>query len=91
MRILREWQTYYQYDPFGNERLDLLISYLMAWMGEVHRTKKSSKHFKAEKFMPKWGPKDEPNPDEMLQKVILANRALGGTFIDKRKKRGTSD
>lgn len=90
LRIFREWKTYHQYDPFGNERLDALTAYLMAWMGEVHKSKKS-KHFKAAKFMPQWGPKDETTPDQQFEKVILANRMLGGRFIDKRKKRGKSD
>lgn len=92
-RIWREWQTYYQYDPFGNERLDILAAHIMAWNGEVHRRKKSDPHFKAEKFMLRWGPKDARNvtPDDMFKKVVLANQMLGGKFVDKRKKRGKSD
>jgi hypothetical protein len=90
-RIWREWQTYYQYDPFGNERLDVLVARMMAWNGEVHRQKKSDKHYKVAKFMPKWGPDDPITPDALFNKFALANQALGGRFVDKRKKRGESD
>lgn len=88
LRIFREWHAYYQYDPFGGERMDVLIANFMAWVGNLRAGKN---RYKAKNFVPQWGPKDEPTPDQMFQKVVMANRMLGGKFVDKRKKRGESD
>lgn len=85
LRIYREWQRYYQYDPFGGIRSDIHAARIMAWMGEVHRSKNSSPHFKMKRFLIKWGPKDPVSPDAMLDKLMQITRAMGGTIIDKRE------
>lgn len=93
LRIWREWQLYYDYDPFGNTRGDIQAAIIASTVWNVQQTKKSRLK-KPLDYMPKWGPKDEPTPDDQLAKVMLANQMLGGKFIDKRKKKtenGESD
>ncbi len=84
-RVFQEWKTYYQYDPFGGERGDINAATIAATIANVNRTKKT-KRFKVRDFVPRYGPKEPLTGEEMLQKIMAMNQAMGGTFIDKREK-----
>ena len=86
----RTWQGWIEYDqiePFGEERADLRIAQLAAIMANAWR-KKGSRRYKIRDFMFDFGLRRGKTPDELAQQVFTLNKALGGTFIDKRKETG---
>ena len=88
-RLLTEWVAYDQIDPIGLERGDLQAGIIAAVVAEVNRDRKRrSRPFHPVDFMPfhEKGPGKEMTPDEILQKVVAINQALGGK--DLRKKDG---
>jgi hypothetical protein len=52
---LREWQEYYDLEPFGEERADLRMGILASLIANVNRSSKSSKTYTAKDFMPRFG------------------------------------
>jgi len=95
--IYYDWVRYYNAEPFGEERADLRMGIMTAniltsisAVAAGMAGKKKGRTFKPGDFMPfsnaaKQKPKNV-TPEMQFQKIMLFNAALGGTFIDNRKK-----
>ncbi|MFA5161866.1 MAG: DUF4035 domain-containing protein [Elusimicrobiales bacterium] len=82
-RELTEWQTYYELEPFGEDRADLRAGIVASTVANVSR-KSGTKPYKAQDFMPKFG-KEKQDWREQLEMVKAINAALGGTNGDDRQ------
>lgn len=83
---LTEWLAYARVEPFGEERADLRAGIVAATTANVHRDpKKRRRAYKAEDFIPTFGPKQAKPWQELLQYVEHLNMALGGRDLRQQK------
>ncbi len=76
-----EWQAYYDFDPFGNERGDLQAALISCVIANANRDG-ISKVFKIEDFMLKFGPQRQQTPQEfaaIMQTALVAARRGRGS------------
>ena len=84
--VWRGWIEYARLEPFGEDRADLRIAQLAALVANAWLRKKGSRRYKVDDFMFHFGEQRAKTPDQLAEQIIGINRALGGTFIDKRPK-----
>lgn len=80
--------AYYRLEPWGNEKLELMLAQQSAMFANAHR-KPHSKAFKAEDFLVKSGKRDRQPWQEQL--AMLRSGLAASAAVEKRKKRKRGD
>lgn len=80
-----EWLAYDRIDPIGPERVDYSLAMVASVIANVNRPKGKSP-YKVEAFKPRYGPRQEQTPDELLAKAERINKMFGG--LDHRRRDG---
>ena len=75
------WIAYYEMDPWGDERADLRNAMMCATMANIHR-KKGSRRITIGDFMPRFGEKQEQDPEQMRKSFVRAMMGSGVRFVD---------
>jgi hypothetical protein len=85
-RVYQDWMTYYELEPFGEERADLRAGIIAATIANCLARRKGRPAFRVTDFMPRFGREKRRTrtPDDMLKQVKILNMLYGGKFIDKR-------
>ncbi len=65
------WKSYYQNNPFGEERGDIRCGIVASTIANVNR-KKSAKPFKIQDFMPKFEKPKQQSVEEMQARFRMA-------------------
>lgn len=78
-RELSEWMAYARVEPFGEERADLRSGIVASILANVHRPK-GRKPLKPEDFVITGdrAPRKRMSADEMLERVRVINKLMGG-------------
>lgn len=74
-RELSEWMAFWQIEPWGEERADRRAATVAATVANVHRPK-GRRAYKAEDFMPHYGPRRPQTWQEQLEIVKGIHNAL---------------
>ncbi len=69
-RELTEWMAYYRLEPFGADRLELMIAQLTAIVVNALRSKGTSPR-KPEDFIPKFAEDSDDAEEARVQKMIF--------------------
>lgn len=64
-------------EPWGPERLERSLAVLTAVVANIARGK-GQRAYKAEDFLPRYGPRRVLSSEELLERVRYINAALGG-------------
>lgn len=73
------WLAYSRLEPFGAEADDARMAQLMALIANVNRDpKKRRTPWTAEDFLPRRGPRPEPNQASLRPRIDAAMAAFGG-------------
>ena len=84
-RVFRDWTYYFQLEPFGEERADFRAGIISAVVANCLARKRGRPAFHPSDFMPNFE-KQERTADELVGQMIMINRVLGGSVVDKRGK-----
>lgn len=76
-REFTEWMAFYQVEPFGRQAEDLGVGIISATIANANKGKRG-KTYTAQDFMPQYGQKRHPTWQQLLDKVVGINKALGG-------------
>jgi hypothetical protein len=84
-REFAEWLAYYRLEPFGPEADDARMAQLLALTANVNRDPKRRRTpWTPDDFLPRRGPRPEPQPDALRSRIDAAMAAIGGT-VDRRR------
>lgn len=79
----RDWQAFFEVEPFGQLRDDLRAGTIAATIANIHRDKKRrNKPYSIRDFMPGYelalSEQQTQSAATLLQKIAIVNAALGG-------------
>lgn len=80
-RIWQEWQRFLTEEPIGQEPDNLRTSYLATILANLLGRRKGQPPYRMEDFRLSFQVRKAVGPDELLQKILLANHMLGGETI----------
>ena len=89
LSVLDEWLEYMRLEPFSEYRNDVRVALPVMQLAKALWQGKRRPNFKLKQFLPNWKPRDPVKPktgEQLLNRMIAMNKALGGHFVDKRKK-----
>lgn len=77
-----EWMVYFELDPFGEDRADFRSAIIAATIANTQSTKR---RFTPKDFMPQWGQRVAPKPQQTLDQqrsifeafVMAQNQSVG--------------
>ena len=86
-REFTEWLAYYRLEPFGPEADDARLAQLLALIANVNRDPKRRRTpWTPDDFLPRRGPRAEPEQSNLRPRIDAAMAAIGGTIGGHRAK-----
>jgi hypothetical protein len=78
---LTEWAAYERlYGTLGEARNDVLVAHQMALLANINRdSKKRSKPYTAQDFLPQWRPREPQSWQDMKNMARALTKAFGGS------------
>jgi hypothetical protein len=96
-RVFRQWQQFYNEEPFGDEANGVRLGYAAASLGTLLGKPKGRRAWKTSDFMPQFKTtrtkraRPKETPEQQFERIKLMTLMMGGKVIDKRRKEDDGD
>ncbi len=81
----RDWQTFYELEPFGDVRADLRAGIVAATVANAHRDPRKGKPARPQDYMLQFEPKPPRTAQSMYEQMKALVMATGGKIIKRQQ------